>query len=113
MPPRFNKLTLTTSDGRKKLTAAGVASIILTIVGLVTNVVSEDLQRREAPSSQAEQVASEAKRTNDIIIAGRPLRSLTLTWAFRGLGDDLERRLKKGEDAARTFIEDHAQACFD
>src|SRR5215831_19936247 len=66
----LNVLTITGSHGRKKLTTAGVISIALTILGLVISVVSEDLQRREAARSQAAQVIAEAKRTNEIIVAG-------------------------------------------
>jgi hypothetical protein len=102
----INVLTVTSPNGRKKLTVAGVISITLTILGLVISVVSEDVQRRQAADSQAARVAAEAKRTNDIIIAGQPLTSLTLTWKFHGLDADLEQQLKDGNDSATTFIED-------
>lgn len=48
----------------------------------------------------------EAKRTTDIIIAGQPLTSLTLTWAIRGLDAELVQMLKNGYDNAMDFIKD-------
>jgi hypothetical protein len=102
----INTLTVTTANGRKQLTTAGTVSIVLTILGLVISIVSEDVQRRQAALSQAAQIAAEAKRTNDIIIAGQPLTSLNLTWAFRGLDAGLLQTMKKGSDDAFAFIED-------
>src|SRR5262245_59944264 len=66
-----NTLTITAAHGRKRLTPAGGVSIALTICGLGISIVSEDLQRRQASSVHAEQVAAEAERTNEIIIAGQ------------------------------------------
>jgi hypothetical protein len=99
-------LTVTTADGRRRLTTAGAVSIMITILGLVISIVSEDVQRRQAAISQAAQISAEAKRTNDIIIAGQPLTSLTLTWKFQGLGPDLVEKLEKGHAGALAFIED-------
>lgn len=102
----LNDLTVATPSGRKQLTTPGVVSIVLTIFGLVISIVSEDLQRRQAARSQAAQVVAEAKRTNDIIIAGQPLRSLTLTLAFRGLDLDLVQLLARGKHDATSFIDE-------
>jgi hypothetical protein len=101
-----NVLTVDPGDGRKHLTNAGRSSIMFTMLGLIISIVSEDLARRSAESTQAAQVAAEAKRTNDIIIAGQPLTSLNLTWAFRGLDSGLVQLLKKGNDDANAFIVD-------
>ncbi len=92
-----NVLTVDKAGGGKKLTAAGVISIVLTIVGLVISVVSEDLQRRQAAKSQAVQIAAEAKRTNDIIIAGQPLTSLSFRLQFSSKDASLWQRMKKGQ----------------
>jgi hypothetical protein len=100
-----NELTVT-ANGRKHLTAAGRVSIMLTIIGLVISIISEDLQRRAALSAQAAQIAAEAKRTNEIIVAGQPLTSLKLNWAFQGLDADLMQRLQKGNDDAWAYIAD-------
>jgi hypothetical protein len=102
----INELTTKTVDGRKQLTTAGAVAIVLTILGLVVSIVSEDMQRREAASSQKAQVAAEAKRTNEIIISGQPLRSLEVDWAFQGLDADLLQKLQKGNDDAVAYIED-------
>jgi hypothetical protein len=100
----INDLT-TTRGGRRKLTRAGVASIAMTLIGLVTSIVSEDLQRRHEARAQKEQVAAEAKRTNDIIIAGQPLRSLEVTWKLGGFDNALADLLDKGNKKALHIIE--------
>jgi hypothetical protein len=97
-------LTTSAPDGSKKLTPAGRVSIALTIVGLIISVISEDVQRRIA----ANQAAEEARRTNDIVIAGQPLTGLALTWEFHGLDNDLVQVLKKGDDDITKFLY-HAQ----
>jgi len=105
-----NQLTINTADGHKQLTLAGRVSIMLTLLGLVISIVSEDLQRRNAARTQAAQVAAEAKRTNDIIVAGQPLTSLKLMWTFQGLDASLVQRLQKGKADAIAFIEDQQGA---
>jgi hypothetical protein len=80
-----NVLTTTTANGQKELTPAGFVAIGLTILGLVTSIISDDLQRRRTAQISRQQVSAEAKRTNSIIIAGQPLTS-GLSQGFRYCG---------------------------
>lgn len=93
-----NVLTISTPDGRKKLTSAGRVSIALTILGLIISFTSESVQRQIA----AAQVVSDAQRA----IASQPLTGLELTWDFRGLDNGLVQVLKRGNDDAMKFLED-------
>lgn len=102
----FNELTVTTPEGHKRVTSAGVVSIGLTLLGLLISFVSQDLERRRATKVAKEQLATEATRTNEIIIAGQPLTSLSLTWSFYGIDRGLAELLKKGDDEALAFIMD-------
>lgn len=51
-----------------------------TILSLATSILSEDVQRRNDAKAQADQIAAEVKRTNDIIIAGQPLDRRPQWW---------------------------------
>jgi hypothetical protein len=92
-------LTVTTPAGRKQLTRAGAVAIGLTLFGLSISIVSEDLQRRKAAADQVKQIAAEAARTNEIIIAGQPLASLSLRLAFSNKDPVLWDIMKEGEEA--------------
>jgi hypothetical protein len=43
-----NVLSQEATDGRKQLVTAGFVAIALTVVGLITSLISEDLQRRKS-----------------------------------------------------------------
>jgi hypothetical protein len=102
----FNELTVTAPEGHKRVTVAGVVSIGLTLLGLLISFLSQDLERRRTAKVAKEQVATEATRTNEIIIAGQPLTSLSLTWSFHGIDCGLAELLKKGDDDALAVIMD-------
>ena len=92
-----NVLTTPSADGRKQLTRAGVVSIVLTAVGLVISLAAEDLQRRRTAATQAAQVTAEARRTNEIILAGQPLTSLAFQWRFATESPELRETMQRGE----------------
>ncbi len=92
-----NELTKKTKGGRPRLTKAGVVAISFTLLGLVVSLASEDLQRRESKV----QAAANARRTNEIIISGQPLTSLSLSWQFSSASDALRQTMRKGQKASR------------
>jgi len=96
-----NDLTTTTSDGQRLLTRAGRISILLTIVGPLLSIIFEDLQRRDPARTQAAQVTAEAQRTNEIILAGQPLTSLSLHLQFASASPALWEAMTKGKDDMR------------
>jgi hypothetical protein len=62
-----NELTYRDSDGKRRVTSAGIVGISFTVLGLSISLISEDLQRRQDNASRAAQIAAEARRTNEII----------------------------------------------
>ncbi len=58
-----HELTIKTADNRKRLTKAGVVSILFVVVGLVLSIISDDIGRKHAAKEQFGKVAAEAKRT--------------------------------------------------
>jgi len=75
--------------GHKQLTIAGIVAIGMTLLGLAVSILSEDVQRRIEARERDKARRAEAKRTNDIIIAGQQLRSLHISWKFEGVPDDV------------------------
>lgn len=75
---------------------------------LISGQLQELDKAEKLRSEQREQfdklTQREAKRTTDIIIAGQPLTSLTVTWAIRGLDAELVQMLKNGDENAMNFI---------
>jgi hypothetical protein len=104
-----NTLIAPSEKGRNRLTFAGYISIALTVIGLVISIVSEDLQQLDAARTQAAQLKAEAERTNNIIIAGQPLTSLSVAWTIAGLDAELVQTLKQGNGAATAFLYDNPQ----
>ena len=99
-------LAISDEGGRKHLTVGGRVAIGLTVTGLIVSIVFEDLQRRHAAIVARDQIVAEAKRTNEIIIAGQPLTSLAVYWKLWGLHPALAKLLANGNSNATTFIED-------
>jgi hypothetical protein len=96
-------------EGRKHLTRAGKIAIALTLIGLATTVTLTALQDYQAKQAALKQATEESRRTNRIILAGQPLASLGLRWAFPA-----DRNLAAFVDSAtRTMheeVRDHAQS---
>src|ERR1700732_785583 len=72
-----NVQTITTPEGRKRITSAAIVAIGLTVLGLLISIVSEDLQRRHAaevskePNAERSQVADSTSRSAARVITGR------------------------------------------
>jgi len=93
----INNLTAELPNGKKRLTRAGVVSVALTIIGLATSILSEDLQRRNAAAEQSNKIAAQAKRTNQIIISAQPLTSLALSLQFESPDEQLRKEMADGD----------------
>jgi hypothetical protein len=92
-----NELTVRTPSRRRRLTRAGVVAILLTIFGLIISLVSEDLGRRNADAARRAQSLEEARRTNQIIVAGQQMTSLSMRWEIDSASAELWDRMKAGQ----------------
>jgi hypothetical protein len=92
-----HELTISSPNGKKRLTWPGVVSIVLTIVGLAVSIVFEDLQRRKAATDQRNEVAAEAERTNRIIVSAQPLTRLAFSLRFTSSDGELWQKMLEGE----------------
>jgi len=101
-----HELTVKTPDNRKRLTKAGIVSILFVAIGLVLGIVSDDIGRRQAAKEQFAKVAAEARRTNEIIIAAQPLTSLNFSLQFETADTGFRKQM---EDAEKE-IEENAMS---
>ncbi|MER9121301.1 hypothetical protein NKH93_32950 [Mesorhizobium sp. M0954] len=100
-----NQLTVAAQGGEKRLTSEGVVAISFTILGLLISLASEDLARRNSENTRKAQTLAETKRTNEIIIAGQPLTSLSLHWEFASMNAALSQAMKKGQEDIKENAE--------
>lgn len=101
----MNELTTKTDSGRKQLTKAGLFSVTLVIIGLIISIVSDDFSRKAAAKTQMEKLESESKRTNEIIIAGQPLTSLSFSLEFESSDTVLASIMKNAAQAIQENAE--------
>jgi hypothetical protein len=91
-----HELTIKTADNRKRLTKAGIVSILFIAFGLVLSIISDDIGRKHAAKDQFKKVAAEARRTNEIIIASQPLTSLSFVLQFESSDTSLRKKMEEG-----------------
>ena len=94
-----NDLSIRGPNGERRLTNAGAAAVGFTALGLIISLVSEDLRRRQDSASHAAQVIAEARRTNEIIISGQQLASLSFRWEFTSRSAALRKAMDDGAKA--------------
>jgi hypothetical protein len=110
-------------NGSKKLTRPGKISIGLTVTGLLITIVSNILEDRLKTQEEQAAAVREIRRTNKIILAGQPLKSLALniscsnvrktflqsmhdadsTWKAEIMDQQGEVSSSKGEGIARAY----------
>jgi len=92
-----HELTIKTADNRKRLTKAGIVSILFVVIGLVLSIISEDIGRKHAAQNQFAKVAAEARRTNEITIASQPLTSLKFVLQFESSDTSFRKKMEDGD----------------
>jgi len=101
----LHDLTFKTHDDKKRLTRAGKVAVGMTLLGLAISILSEDLQHQYAAAAQREQIATEARRTNRILLSAQPLTSLTLSLQF----ESSDAALRKALEQAKIQIHKNAE----